>query len=390
MIECPRCAARNQPEDTFCGSCGMYLAWAEGAPVAQPVAVAVAVQVETMSTSQPLPGEFRSVAADVPDTQGRVCGSCARVSPWERRFCTHCGNRLIHGDDIVHTTMSTEVVIAPRWQRIAFWRWPRGERVFPAGSRPGPRQYWTPRPVPTLDVDASPPAKAAHWAKVTLRRIWPDVLLGLLGLALVCLLVPSLTRSVYDAVRDRVSPLPVVTPVSCGEPAARANLLPAFPAAFACDGQAGTAWATPMSSRYPPPQLIIRLSAPTPAGGLPTPGVDISQFRINASVPPPDYAAPAAGRPAALRLDFYATDQLTGAHPVRTVTIPGTQGSNRLGINDTSDTQSWSISPCVADIRVVVITVLQAYPDPVTHAAAANVFVNSVELLQPRSPCNQT
>jgi hypothetical protein len=36
-----------------------------------------------------------------------------------------------------------------------------------------------------------------------------------------------------------------------------------------------------------------------------------------------------------------------------------------------------------------VITILKAFPYPVTHAPAVNVFVNSVELLKPRSPCNQ-
>ncbi|HEX3826771.1 MAG TPA: zinc ribbon domain-containing protein [Sporichthyaceae bacterium] len=388
MIECPRCASRNHVDDAFCGSCGMYLGWADRPPVAQPVAVAVAVQVETTTGLEP-GSEFHPVATAVPDSHGRVCSSCSRINPWERRFCARCGTRLIHGDDIVRPTLSTQMVIAPWWQRIAFWRWPRGERVFPAGTRPGPRRYFTPRPLPALDVDASPPARAAHWVKITVRRIWPDVLLALLLLALVCLLVPSLTRNVYDAVRDRVSPLPVVTPASCTEPASRANLLPAFPATFACDGQNGTAWATPISPKYSAPELIINLTGPTAAGGVPTPGVDVTEFQINASVPPADYAAPASGRPAQLQLDFYA-DTSSGAHPVRTLLIPGPQGKSQLKIADTSDTQSWSISPCLAGIKVVVVTVRQAYPDPINHAPAGNVFVNSVALLRPRSPCNQT
>ncbi len=58
-----------------------------------------------------------------------------------------------------------------------------------------------------------------------------------------------MTRNAYDAIRDRISPLPpVVTPVSsCSEPPARANLLPAFPASFVCDGSGTTAWVTPLA-----------------------------------------------------------------------------------------------------------------------------------------------
>ncbi len=124
---------------------------------------------------------------------------------------------------------------------------------------------------------------------------------------------------------------------------------------------------------------------------MPAPGVDVTEFEINASVPPPGYAAPASGRPAQLQLDFYATDLSPSAPPrCGPILIPGPQGKSQLKIADTSDTQSWTIGPCLAGIKVVVVTVRQAYPDPINHAPAGNVFVNSVALLKPRSPCNQT
>ncbi len=117
MIECPRCASRNHVDDAFCGSCGMYLAWAESArPSRNPSRWRSPSRSRpNTAVAEPQPGsEFHAVTTAVPDSHGRVCSSCSRTSPWERRFCARCGTRLIHGDDIVRPTHQfTQVVIAP-------------------------------------------------------------------------------------------------------------------------------------------------------------------------------------------------------------------------------------------------------------------------------------
>jgi hypothetical protein len=243
----------------------------------------------------------------------------------------------------------------------------------------------SPRRLPAPDLDAGTAVRSARWAESTTRRVWPDVSLVVLALVLVGMLVPALWRGVYHAVLDRTTPPPAIQPWSCGEPPERADLLPAFPASFVCDGQLNTAWVTPLDPRYTPPQLIITLVDPKSA--TPVPGLDVAVFRITAAVPPPEYAVRDTGRPAQVRLDFYATDQVQGAHPVRSITVP--TGPDRTHLQDSSAAQSIPIEPCLAGIRVVVVTVLAAYPDPTTHGTAQNVFVNKVGLTGPRSPCNR-
>ncbi len=89
-IVCRRCGTANAPDDTFCGSCGAYLAW-EGDSVDAPREASSEPASPMVAASTP------DTVASAPDTAtaGAIhCRVCGTSNPGGRTFCQSCGERL--------------------------------------------------------------------------------------------------------------------------------------------------------------------------------------------------------------------------------------------------------------------------------------------------------
>lgn len=129
MSVCEQCGAALDPADAFCGVCGGFTAWVEdteaiegtgaaevreadgalpGADVAAVAAATPAADAEPAAVLSDTPGAVqpavpaiertagRPAAADyVPGPDDMLCGACQTSNPNGRRFCRHCGARLL-------------------------------------------------------------------------------------------------------------------------------------------------------------------------------------------------------------------------------------------------------------------------------------------------------
>lgn len=106
MIVCQQCDHHNEEDDTFCGSCGAFLApegdWAPSRGAADPSAADdVSTRAAQPRADAPMgPASPTSAsAARVEQTRAvqagdRLCAQCGEGNEPERRFCRRCGTSL--------------------------------------------------------------------------------------------------------------------------------------------------------------------------------------------------------------------------------------------------------------------------------------------------------
>jgi hypothetical protein len=393
MVECPTCAFRNQDSDAFCGSCGLFL-WVE-APVGVPGAAARGSAAgggrpgaPGASTATTIPAGRRGEGATDP-----ACRTCKWQNARTRRFCGRCGASLVRAVAVEEAPPAV-IVVPPWWQRMMWWRLRRALRVFEAGARPGRRAVRRTVAVPDVKGRAAPLRRAMRWLRATLRRIWPDVFLVLLVIALIILVVPGARRAVVGANPFRHEPPGFMAPVSCTEPVEQGASLSEFPPAFACDNKPATFWATDIDKRSGrSPRLWVDFARP----------VDLREFHITVGeVSAGDVLSSESlqnsGRPAHVCLRFYTSEKsrLTDylyddarddkAQPLATVQIPrpdaGPEAPDCPGFTDTvigDDTEEHRFS--FAEVKDVLGVGIEMRD---VHAvgpgqAASNVFVSGVE-----------
>lgn len=395
MVECPTCAFRNQDSDGFCGSCGLFL-WVE-APAGVPRAAAGGA-ARTAAAGNGRPG-VPSAPATIPAGRSpaeQAADAPCRVCKWPnaktRRFCGRCGAGLVRAV-AVEPPPPAVIVVPPWWQRLMWWRLRRALRVFEAGARPGRRAVRRARTV-DLETQPAPVRRALRWVRATLRRVWPDVFLALLVLALIALLFPGARRAVVAANPFRDEPAVFMAPVSCTEPAEQGASLTAFPTAFACDNQPGTFWATDIDKKSRlSPRLWVDFARP----------VDLREFHITVGeVEAGDVLSSEAlqnsGRPAHVCLRFYTTEKarLTDylyndtrddkSQPLATVQIPPPDTAPQApdcpsftdaAIGDDTEEHRYAFGE-VKRVRFVGIEMRDVHPVG-PGKQATNVFVSGVE-----------
>ena len=86
MTVCPQCGARNAQDEQFCGACGTYLEWEEGAPAPEGDAEPPLVEEQppghapgAVPAPEPAPGRASLAPAPAPATRGPGRGAAAVV-----------------------------------------------------------------------------------------------------------------------------------------------------------------------------------------------------------------------------------------------------------------------------------------------------------------------
>jgi hypothetical protein len=198
-------------------------------------------------TPQRVPDRVAKVTKTAPSRRLRpgdlICGQCGEGNPPTRKFCSRCGEGLT----------AAEVVKAPWWSRLMFWR--RGPRTLEAGARPGRKGQ---------KADSRTRMRGGY------RKARTIVGAAVFGLLLVSLVVPNIRTEVNDLAGDpggRVRDLwgrwfdPHYVPVRPTSYSAT-HQARGHPGQFAMDIDKQTFWAAPRDRRVKRPALVVTFAEP--------------------------------------------------------------------------------------------------------------------------------
>jgi zinc-ribbon domain len=319
MRTCDNCGAQVADGDTFCGTCGTFLAWERDPAAPQPPAVpARAEPVPTEPTptepapaepvpaqpapaqqvpAQQVPGEQvpaeqapaepvavveppgavqpgrpvapRPVVREFPDGHAAApddtpCPACGAMNRSGRRFCRRCGRSL--------------VAVVERVHHVPWWR----------------RLRWRPR-----------------WSLGTILRRLLTLLLILAVLAGVAVVAVRYGGRAVDAVRDRIAKPAPVRPDAVTASSSAAG----HPASAVVDGLTNRFWAP--ATTVPPQGQYVEMTF--------TPPFRLLDLIVHSGVAPEEDAFTSQARPAELELTTWSADGTSSSTTLHLADQPGEQ-----------------------------------------------------------------